>query len=264
MRTQHNLDLSSMVARVLLALLVALSVTLMGLWLRASDALSFVSTLLAVTISQIIASALRGERIGPPTAAAERFQPLVDTLAEYPGGRMLGTRGFKRGVTAFGIGLVVATGASIISALLFSSMVMAPIWRSTIALGVILLPTNLWLAWTRSKQQFTGTQFAAKLADALREIVKPGSTASDEAATGWQSLPLNARVGVVGVGKTALTLVNRVLIQILIPIIFSGWLSITAVAVVIITWIAGGPVFASLGRTLVKPAPAHADAEEEV
>ncbi len=261
MRATHQLDLSTMMARLVLALLVAASVTLLGLWLRASDALGFVSTLLAVTISQIAAATLRGERIGAPTAASVRFQPLVDTLAAYPGGRILGSRGFKRGVTAFGIGVVVATGTSIVSAILFNSAPMAPIWRGTVALGLILLPVNLWLAWTRSKQQFTGTQFAAKMADALREVVKPGSTASDEAATGWQSLPANARIGIVGVGKTVFTLVNRVLIQILVPIVFSGWVSIAAVSVVTITAIAGGPVFTQLGKSLMVK-PTHETSEE--
>ncbi|PFG20715.1 hypothetical protein [Serinibacter salmoneus] len=248
-----NLDLSTMVARVLLAVLVAATVVLTGLWLRASDALTFVSTLLAVTAGQLIAAGLRGQRIGPPTAASQRFQPLVDTLAAYPGGSILGRAGFKRGVVALAVGFVVAIGSAIVAGLLFASVPMAPLWRSTLALGVVLLPVNGYLAWSRSRQEYTGTRFAGQLADALRQVVRPGDQPST--ASAWRRVPTMVRVAVVGVGRTALTLIGRVLIQLAIPAVFATPVSIAAVVVAVITWIAGAPVFAALGRSLTKPTP---------
>ncbi|WDH78255.1 hypothetical protein PTQ19_12110 [Microbacterium esteraromaticum] len=259
MRTHHYLDLSTMVARLLLAVLTAGTIVLLGLWLRTSDALTFVSTLLAVTAGQLITSSLRGERVGPPTAASARFQPLVDALAEYPGGRTLGKPGFKRGVVALGIGLLVAVASAIVEAVLFSTLPMAPLWRNTIALAVVLLPVNLWLALLRSRQQYAGTKFAAGLARALWQVVKPSSAAEGAATPSpWKRVPVLARVSVIGVIRTALTLALRVATQLLIPIIFSTWISIAAVALGVITWIAGAPVFSALGKSL-KAAPDHHD-----
>jgi len=253
------LDLSTMMARVLLAFLTAASIVLLGLWLRTSDALGFVSTLLAVASSQMLTSTLRGDRVGPPTAASRRLQPILDVMADYPGGRQLGSRGFKRGLSALGIGFMVAIGATIVGNVLFSHATLAPLWRGTLALGVILLPVHLWLTWTRSAQQYTGTVFAGKMAAALQQACSPESKQSE--IPSWRSVPPLIRVPLASVGKTALTLVNRVLIHLLIPTLFSTVLSILAVSVAVVTAIAGAPAFAAMGRSLRQPQTAAVEAK---
>ena len=253
------LDLSSMIARVILALLTALTLVLLGLWLRASDALGFFSTLTSVTVSTLIAANLRGARIGPPTAAAQRLQPVVDVLAQYPGGGFVARAGFKRSVVAIGIGLLVATLEQLLLGLFFDGLRLAPLWRGVLALAVVLLPIHAWFGWWRSKQTYTGTKFAGDLAGAVRRAANLDQDAAT--ANPFAQLPPAARIGLGAVGRTALAVVGRIIVQLAIPALFSTPLSIAFVVVATITAIAGGPVFAAIGRTLKdKTTPAAAPA----
>ncbi|MGC4154483.1 MAG: hypothetical protein QM628_15595 [Propionicimonas sp.] len=266
------LDLSAMLARVILALLTALTVVLLGLWLRASDALGFFSTLTSVTVSTLVAANLRGRRLGPPTAGAARLQPVVDVLAQYPGGGFVARTGFKRSVVALGIGLLVATGEQLLLVVFFDGLRLAPIWRGVVALTVVLIPVHAAFGWWRSKQQYTGTKFAGDLAGAVRRVVNPAQDAAT--ANPFAQLPPAARVGLGALGRTALAVVGRIVVQLAIPALFSTPLSIAFVVVATITAIAGGPVFAAIGRTLkdkttpaapapaAPVAPAAADVEE--
>lgn len=268
--TRVPLDLSAMLARVILALLTALTVVLLGLWLRASDALGFFSTLTSVTVSTLVAANLRGSRIGPPTAAV-RLQPVVDVLQQYPGGGFVARAGFKRSVVAIGIGLLVATGEQLLLGLFFDGLRLAPIWRGVIALSVVLLPVHAAFGWWRSKQTYEGTKFAGDLAGAVRRVANPNQDAAT--ANPFAQLPAAARIGLGAVGRTALAVVGRIVVQLAIPALFSTPLSIAFVVVATITAIAGGPVFAAIGRTLkdkttatpaspVPAAPAVAGEEE--
>ena len=253
------LDLSSMVARVVLAVLTAATVVLLGLALRASDALGFASTLLSVSVSYSVASFLRGERVGPPTAAARRFQPLVDAFGTVPGGRTVGRPAFKRGVTAIGVGLVVATATTIVSSLIFNNLYMAPLWRGVFALAPVLIPVNLFFSWSRSRQTFTGTKFAAGMSTAIYQVAFP--TRAPESVM-WSSAPVKVRIATSAGGRTAATLLGRIFVQTLIPVVFGTPLSIAFVAVATITLVAGGPVFLALGRTLRQPQTAAVEAQK--
>lgn len=235
----------SMAERVILALLVAAAVTLFGLWMRASDLLGFVSTLIAVTASQSLVSHLRGPRLGAPTAAAARLQPLVDVLGQLPGGGFVGRPIFRNGVTALGIGFVVATGEQVVSALLFSQAPMAPLWRGVTAMILVLLPVHVALGFARSKQQYAGTKFAVDMLTAARQVINPNGNPEAKA---FASLPPAARVAGLATVRTASTVVGRITVQLLLPLIFSTPLSIAALVVATVALIAGWPVWVSLGR----------------
>lgn len=246
----RTLDLGPMTARLILALLTAATVVLLGLWLRASSALGLFATFVSVTASTFVAARLRGPRIGPPTAAAERLQPLVDALATIPGGTVVARMGFRQGAVAAGIGFAVAAAEQIVAAVLFESAVMAPLWRGVIALVVVMLPVNAVMAWLRSRQEYEGTRFASNLVDALRQVVSPGA---DPASSVLAGLPSNVRIALAAGGRTAAAVSGRIVVQLAIPAVFSTPLSIAFVVVLTITLIAGGPVFASMGRALRAP-----------
>src|SRR5690606_9456730 len=136
----HLLDLSTLMARLLLAVLAAATFALLGLWLREGNALGFAATLVSVAVTWFLMSTLRGQRVGPPTAAAARLQPIVDALAEYPGGKIVAEPGFKRGMTALLVGFVVAGAEHLLGTWLLGGLGLPPLWRGLIALAIILVP----------------------------------------------------------------------------------------------------------------------------
>lgn len=248
------LDLSTLMARLLLAVLAAATFALLGLWLREGDALGFAATLVSVAVTSFCMNALRGRRVGPPTAAAARFQPVVDALAEYPGGKIVAEPGFKRGVTALCIGLAVAGAEHLLGSWLLSGTGLPPLWRGLVALAIILLPVYVLMEWLVSKQSYTGTRFASKMLDAIWKVVRPDST-----TTPWDDTSLRARVIGFGLARTGVTLGARVVAQVLIPMVFTSWVSIGFVVALIVTSIAGWPLISAAGHALRKSPSATAE-----
>lgn len=244
------LDLSTMVARLVLALLAAATFVLLGLWLREGDALGFAATLISVTLSWYAMSALRGQRLGPPTAAARRLQPIVDALAEYPGGRIVGESGFQRGVRAVGVGTAVAVAERLLSSWALSGLGLPPLWGGLIALALILLPVFVLMEWLVSRQSYTGTRFAARMIEAIWKVLHPDST-----TTPWAETSQGIKVVGFGAARTAVTLLARVAAQVLIPMVFASWISIGFVVALIVTGIAGWPLIAPIARALRKTTP---------
>ncbi|AXK45945.1 hypothetical protein [Brachybacterium saurashtrense] len=248
------LDLSTLMARLLLAVLAAATFALLGLWLREGNALGFAATLVSVSVTWFCMSALRGRRVGPPTAAAARLQPVVDALAEYPGGRIVAEPGFKRGVTALCIGIAVASAEHLLGTWLLSGTGLPPLWRGLIALAIILVPVYVLMEWLVSKQTYTGTRFASKMLDAVWKVIHPDST-----TTPWADTSVRARVIGFGLARTVFTLGARIVAQVLIPMAFTSWVSIGFVVALIVTSIAGWPLIAAAARALRKTAPATAE-----
>ena len=241
------LDLSTLVARLVLALMMGGTFILLGLWLREGEALGFAATLVSVAVTWYLMSSLRGRRVGPPTAAAARLQPLVDALAEYPGGKIVGETGFKRGMGALGVGIVVALVERLLGSWLLSGLGLPPLWRGLVALAIILIPVYILMEWLVSRQSYTGTRFASKMLDAIWKVIKPDSTTAP-----WAETSLQAKVIGFGLSRVAVTLGARVVTQVLLPLVFTSWVSIGFVLALIVTCIAGWPLIASLIRALRK------------
>lgn len=248
------LDLSTLVARLLLAVLAAGTFALLGLWLREGDALGFASTLMSVTVTWYLVSALRGQRVSGPTAAAARFQPIVDALAEYPGGKIVSDTVFKRAVSAFFVGLVVASAEGLLGNWLLSGTGLPPLWRGFIALAIIILPVYVLMEWLVSRQSYAGTRFASHMLDAVWKVIHPDST-----STPWAGTSQRAQVIGFGLARTMVTLGGRVIAQVVIPMIFTSWVSIGFVVALIVTSIAGWPLIAAGVRALRKNTTTAAD-----
>lgn len=241
------LDLSGLMARVVIALLFGATFTLLGLWLREGNALGFAATLVSVTVTWYTMSTLRGERLGRPTAAARRLQPIVDALAEYPGGKIIGEPGFKRGLSALGVGFVVAGAEGLLGSWLLAGMGLPPLWRGLVALAIIMLPVYVLAEWLVSRQSYTGTRFASKMLEAIWKVIKPDST-----ATPWADTSVGARVVGFGVARTVVTLGARIVAQVLIPTVFTSWVSIGFIFALIVTCIAGWPLISTVISALRK------------
>ncbi len=264
-----QLDLSTMVARVILSLLVATTVVLLGLWLRASSALDFASTTIGVTISAYLAAKIRGERVGGSGAGpvTGRLQPIIDLIATLPVAQGMVRPGAKRFGRALGVGLTTAILESLLVRGPLAGLHMADLGRSVVAMILVILPLQAFLAWWRSRLEFSGSHFQRQVADALRQVIHPEGSDTVERP----DLPLAARVGGYAVAHTAASVLARVIVQVAIPMVFSTPLSIAALAVAIITAIAGGPVWAALGRAVriqpgeapAQPAPTPTAPEEE-
>lgn len=242
----HMLDLSTLVARVVLALLTGATFVLLGLWLREGDALGFAATLVSVTVTWYAMSALRGARLGKPTAATARLQPIVDALGEYPGGKIVAEPGFKRAMSALGVGIGVALVERFIGSVLLSGLPIPVLWRGLIALAIILLPVYIVREWLTSKQNYEGTRFASRMLDAFWKVLYPNST-----TTPWADTSVKAKVIGFGVARTAVTLAARIGTQILLPMVFSNWMSIGFALALIVTCIAGWPIIKA-GVTILR------------
>lgn len=241
------IDLSTLVARVLLAVLAAATFALLGMWLREGDALGFAATLVSVTVTWYLVSSLRGKRVSGPTAAAARLQPIADALAEYPGGKIISDTVFKRAVSAFFVGLVVATAEGLLGSWLLAGTGLPPLWRGLIALAIIMTPVYILMEWLVSRQSYAGTRFASTMLDAIWKVIHPNST-----TTPWADTSLRARVLGFGLARTVVTLGARIVAQVLIPMVFTSWVSIGFVVALIVTSIAGWPLIAAAIRALRK------------
>lgn len=243
------LDLGALVARLVLAALSAATVVFLGLWLREGNALGFAATFTSVALSWYLVNALRGRRLSAPTAAAARLQPIVDALGDFPGGKVFASSEFKRIMVALGVGLAVAGAEQLLSSTLLAAVPLPPLWRGLIALGLILLPVSIAMEWLVSRQSYAGTRFAARMLDAIWQVIHPGA---DPSTTPWADVSTRARVVGFGVARTVATLGARVVAQVLIPVIFASWMGIGFVVALVVTTIAGWPLFAHAGRSLRK------------
>lgn len=241
------LDLSALVARVLLAVLAAATFALLGMWLREGDALGFAATLVSVTVTWYLVSSLRGKRVSGPTAAAARLQPIVDALADYPGGRIISDTVFKRAVSAFLVGLVVASAEGLLGTWLLAGTGLPPLWRGLVALAIIMTPVYVLMEWLVSKQSYAGTRFASHMLDAIWKVIHPEST-----TTPWAGTSQRTQVIGFGLARTGVTLGARVVAQVLIPMVFTSWVSIGFVVALIVTSIAGWPLITASIRALRK------------
>lgn len=231
-------DISSILGRLLLAVLVAAAVVAGGLWLKESGTLSFFATFTSVMISSVVASYARGRRIGPPIAVVRRFQGIADVAGKVPYLRWVGGYGFWITIEALITATVVATIEALIAYVLFSRVVMEPLARSSIALALALLPTYGVLSWWRSRNRYEGSQWFGELVTAVRQAIT-GDPEATLVLHRW------VKIAVSTVSRTAFTIVGRVIVQVGLPFIFSTPLSIVFVFLVVIAAVAGIPTWAA-------------------
>lgn len=240
------LSLNVMVGRLILAVLVVGPLLLVAMDLSERDALDFVTTVVAFTVSTYVNRAALGARLGDAEESTDnRFAGVLSTLAEHPIYRWIVTSHAYWIATGVGIGVAVALTENWLLKRWFGpdefaypgpSVVEYTVAQQTLVLFLILAVVYGAWSYVEERGRYAASEWRTRLRRELYGIVG----ADPETAS------RTTRIVVRAVSRSSLVTASRSAALLVLPAITDSTLLLTALALAVLAVIAGGPELAAL------------------